>query len=50
MAGIYQQGYENSLLPWKQQVAEKQALMGGLFSLGGAALGGWAKGGFGGFK
>lgn len=50
VAGITQQGYENSLIPWKQQAAEKQALMGGLFSLGSAALGGWARGGFGGFK
>ena len=50
VAGITQSAYENSLIPWKQQVAEKQALMGGLFSLGGAALGGWARGGFGGFK
>ena len=29
-------------------VSSQQAMMGGLFSLGGAALGGWAKGGFGG--
>lgn len=49
VAGITQQGYENSLIPWKQQNAEKQALMGGLFSLGGAALGGWGRGGFKGF-
>jgi len=48
VAGITQQAYDNSLIPWKQQVAQKQAMMGGLFSLGGAALGGWARGGFGG--
>jgi len=48
VAGITQQGYENSLIPWKQKNAQQQAMMGGLFSLGGAALGGWAKGGFGG--
>lgn len=48
VAGITQQGYENALIPWKQKNAQQQALMGGLFSLGSAALGGWAKGGFGG--
>lgn len=47
IAGITQQGYENSLIPWKQKNAENQALMSGLFSLGSAALGGWAGGGFG---
>lgn len=47
IAGIYQQGYENSLIPWKQKNAENQALMSGLFSLGGAALGGWTGGAFG---
>jgi hypothetical protein len=46
VAGITQQGYENALIPWKQSNAEKQAMMGGLFSLGGAALGGWGRGGF----
>jgi hypothetical protein len=50
IAGITQQGYENSLIPWKQKNAENAAMMGGLFSLGGAALGGWAGGGFGGKK
>lgn len=48
IAGITQQGYENALIPWKQKNAQQQAMMGGLFSLGGAALGGWARGGFGG--
>jgi hypothetical protein len=47
VAGITQQGYENSLIPWKQDVASKNAMMGGLFSLGGAALGGWGRRGFG---
>ena len=46
VAGITQQGYDNSLNQWKADVANKQAMMGGLFSLGGAALGGWARGGF----
>ncbi|MDO8595730.1 MAG: hypothetical protein Q7R45_03815, partial [Sulfuricaulis sp.] len=47
VAGITQQGYENSLIPWKQQNSDRQAMMGGLFSLGGAALGGWGRRGFG---
>jgi hypothetical protein len=47
IAGITQQGYENSLIPWKQKNAENQALMSGMFSLGGAALGGWTGGSFG---
>jgi hypothetical protein len=46
IAGITQAGYENSLIPWKQKNAENAAMMGGLFSLGGAALGGWGSGGF----
>jgi hypothetical protein len=46
VAGITQAGYENSLIPWKQKNAENAAMMGGLFSLGGAALGGWGSGGF----
>lgn len=49
VAGITQQGYENSLIPWKQKNAQNQAMMSGLFSLGGAALGGWGSGGFKGF-
>ena len=47
VAGITQQGYDNSLIPWKQKNAENQAMMSGLFSLGSAALGGWAGGGLG---
>lgn len=46
VAGITQQGYQNSLVPWQAQNSYNQALMGGLFSLGGAALGGWGRGGF----
>lgn len=46
VAGITQQGYENSLLPWKAQNDSRNAMMGGLFSLGGAALGGWGRNGF----
>jgi hypothetical protein len=46
IAGITQQGYENSLIPWKQKNSQNQALMSGLFSLGGAALGGWGSSGF----
>jgi hypothetical protein len=46
VAGITQQGYENSLIPWKQKNAQNAAMMGGLFSLGGAALGGWGQSGF----
>jgi hypothetical protein len=46
VAGITQQGYENSLIPWKQKNSQNQALMSGLFSLGGAALGGWGSSGF----
>jgi hypothetical protein len=46
VSGITQQGFENSLIPWKQKNAENQALMSGLFSLGGSALGGWGMGGF----
>jgi hypothetical protein len=49
VAGITQAAYENSLIPWKQKNAENAAMMGGLFSLGGAALGGWGRGGFKGF-
>lgn len=47
VAGITQQGYDNSLIPWRQQNADRSAMMSGLFSLGGAALGGWGRSGFG---
>ncbi len=39
VAGITDQAYQNSLLPWQSQNQYNQALMGGLFGLGGAALG-----------
>ncbi len=40
VAGITQQGYQNSLVPWNANNQYKQALMGGLFGLGGAVGGG----------
>jgi hypothetical protein len=46
VAGITQQGYQNSLLPWQTQTNYNNAMMGGLFGLGGAALGGWGRSGF----
>ena len=46
VAGIMQQGYDNSLEGWRADNASRNAMMGGLFSLGGAALGGWGRGGF----
>lgn len=46
VAGITQQGYQNSLLPWQAKNSYNSALMGGLFGMGGAALGGWGKSGF----
>jgi hypothetical protein len=46
VAGITQQAYDNSLNPWRAQTASNNAMMGGLFSLGGAALGGWGRNGF----
>jgi hypothetical protein len=46
VAGITQQGYQNSLLPWQTQTNYNNAMMGGLFGLGGAALGGWGMSGF----
>lgn len=46
VAGITQQGYQNSLIPWQAENQNRQAMMGGLFSLGGAALGGWGRNGF----
>lgn len=50
VAGITQAGYQNSLVPWQANNQYNQALMGGLFGLGGAALGGWGYGGFKGLK
>lgn len=39
IAGITQQGYQNELGAWNAQQRQTQAMMGGLFGLGGAALG-----------
>ncbi len=51
VAGITQQGYQNSLVPWQAQTQYNQALMGGLFGMGGSVLGGAGniagRGGFG---
>lgn len=52
VAGITQAGYQNSLVPWQANNQYNQALMGGLFGLGGAAAGaasygmgpGWLRG------
>lgn len=46
VAGITQQGYQNSLIPWQNEQQQQQAMLGGLFGLGGTALGGWARGRF----
>jgi hypothetical protein len=46
VAGITQNAYQNSLIPWQAENQNRQAMMGGLFSLGGAALGGWGRNGF----
>jgi hypothetical protein len=41
--------YQGQLAGWQNQQQQQQAMMGGLFGLGSAALGGWAYGGFKGF-
>lgn len=46
VAGITQAGYQNSLVPWQAQQNQNNAMLGGLFGLGGAALGGWGRSGF----
>ncbi len=46
VAGITQNAYQNSLVPWQSQNQYNQALMGGLFGLGGAGLGGFGRAGF----
>jgi hypothetical protein len=47
IAGLTMDAYRMGPLEgWKAQNASKQAMMGGLFSLGGAALGGWGRSGF----
>jgi len=46
IAGITQQGYNNEMAAYQQQQQQQQAMMGGLFGLGGAALGSpWLFGG-----
>lgn len=39
VAGITQAGYQNSLVPWNANNQYNQAMMGGLFGLGGSVLG-----------
>jgi len=50
VAGITQAGYQNSLEKWKSENATRNALIGAIGGAGGTALGGWASGGFKGFK
>ena len=38
--------HQNQLAAWQQQQQGRQSALGGLFGLGGSALGGWAMGGF----
>lgn len=45
-AGLAQQNFANQSQNYQQQLASQNAAMGGLFGLGSAALGGWAKTGF----
>lgn len=44
VAGITQAGYQNSLVPWQAKNQYNQALMGGLFGLGGSAAKGLTMG------
>lgn len=47
VAGMTYKSYElGPLAQWQSENQYNNALMGGLFGLGGAALGGWARGGF----
>lgn len=46
IAGLTQQNFNNQMGVYNQQMARNNAMMGGLFGLGGAALGGWGMGGF----
>lgn len=39
IAGIYQNNYANQMAAYQQQMASRNAMLGGLFRLGGAALG-----------
>ena len=45
VAGITQSAYQNSLVPYNAENSYNNALMGGLFGMGGSALGGWGMGG-----
>ncbi len=47
IAGLTMDAYKfGPLAAYQQQSKDRNAMLGGLFGLGGAALGGWAKGGF----
>jgi hypothetical protein len=46
VAGPIYQNYQGALNNYNQQVGSRNAAMGGLFGLGGAAAGGWARAGF----
>jgi hypothetical protein len=46
VAGIYNDAYQNQLAAYGMQNQQNNALMGGLFGLASAPLGGWAYGGF----
>lgn len=46
MQGAIQQQYQGQLANYNQQQQQSSGLLGGLFSLGGQALGGWAQAGF----
>lgn len=48
-AGIVNNNYQGQMMGYQQQVGAQNAMIGGLASLGGAALGGWGMGGFKGF-
>lgn len=47
IAGLTMDAYKlGPLAQWQQQNADRQAMMGGMFSLAAAPLGGWARAGF----
>lgn len=47
VAGMTYQSYQmGPYAQWQQKNADRQAMMGGIFGLGSAAMGGWARGGF----
>lgn len=48
VAGIYGQDYANRLMQYQIAQGGSNSMLGGLFGLGGAGLGGWALSGFGG--